>query len=116
MTSSTEHNTTKASELPHTYRTFVAKFPELGQAHETIAKAVDTVGPLDRKVCELIKIGMATGAGLESATKSHVRRALEAGATETEIEQAVLLAMNTCGFPRMVTAWRWARQQIERND
>ena len=24
------------------------------------------------------------------------------------------LAYNTCGFPRMVMAWQWARQQIER--
>jgi alkylhydroperoxidase/carboxymuconolactone decarboxylase family protein YurZ len=39
---------------------------------------------------------------------------MQHGATETEIEQAVLLAYNTCGWPRMVMAWRWAREQIER--
>jgi len=43
-----------------------------------------------------------------------VRKALAAGATVAEIEQAVLLTMNTCGFPRTVAAWQWARMQIER--
>jgi 4-carboxymuconolactone decarboxylase len=101
-------------KLPGTYKEFVTKFPALGAAHEAVGKAVDAVGPLDRKMCELIKIGISIGAGLESATRSHVRRAMEHGATEAEIEQAVLLAFNTCGFPRTVMGWQWARQQIAR--
>jgi 4-carboxymuconolactone decarboxylase len=101
-------------ELPKTFRDFVAKFPALGQAHEQIAKAVEAYGPLDRKTCELIKVGLSVGAALESATKSHVRRAMEHGATHAEIEQAVLLAMNTCGFPRTVMAWQWAQEQFAR--
>jgi 4-carboxymuconolactone decarboxylase len=105
----------ETEKLPNTYKVFTAKFPELGEAHEQIAKAVDHAGPLDRKTCELIKIGLATGAGLESAVRSHVRRALEAGATEQEIEQAILLAMNTLGFPRTVAAWSWAQKQFERD-
>lgn len=104
----------KPGKLPGTYLRFIEKFPELGAAHEQVAKAVDHAGPLDRKTCELIKIGLAVGAGLESAARSHVRRALQSGATEAEIEQAVLLAMNTLGFPRTVAAWSWARQQIDR--
>jgi 4-carboxymuconolactone decarboxylase len=101
-------------KLPSTYKEFVTKFPELGKAHEAIAKAVEGYGPLDAKTCELIKIGISIGAGLETATRSHVRRALQHGATEAEIEQAILLVMNTCGFPRMVMGWQWARQQIAR--
>src|SRR5687768_5865428 len=101
-------------DLPKTFKEFVGKFPAIGAAHENAAKAVDGYGPLDRKTCELIKIGLSVGAGLETATRSHVRRAMQHGATEAEIEQAILLAYNTCGFPRMVMAWQWARQQIER--
>jgi alkylhydroperoxidase/carboxymuconolactone decarboxylase family protein YurZ len=41
---------------------------------------------------------------------------LEHGATILEIEQAVLLGMSTCGFPRTVAAWSWAWEQIERED
>ena len=55
------------------------------------------------------------GSGLESAVRSHVRRASEAGATEQEIEQALMLGMNTLGFPRTVAAWSWARVQFERD-
>ena len=102
------------NKLPGTYKDFITKFPALGEAHEAVAKVVDAVGPLDAKTCALIKIGICIGAGLESATRSHVRRALQHGATETELEQAVLLAMNTCGFPRTVQGWMWVRQQIER--
>ena len=101
-------------KLPGTYKEFVARFSELGKAHEDIAKAVERYGPLDRKACELIKIGISIGAGLETATRSHVRRAMQHGATEAEIEQAVLLAYNTVGFPRMVMGWQWARQQMAR--
>ena len=98
---------------PQTFKQFISKFPELGEAHEQVAKAVDRAGPLDAKTCFLIKMGICVGAGLESAFRSHVRRALQHGATTDEIEQALLLAMNTVGFPRTVTAWRWAWQQIE---
>jgi 4-carboxymuconolactone decarboxylase len=102
-------------KAPATFKAFIAKYPELGSAHETIGRAVDEAGPLDAKTCALIKIGICMGAGLESALRSHVRRATHFGATPDEIEQAVLLAMNTVGFPRTVAGWQWAHQQFERD-
>ena len=101
-------------KLPGVFKQFVGKYPDLGQAHAEIGKAVESYGPLDRKTLELIKIGISVGAGLETATRSHVRQALQHGASDVEIEQAVLLAYNTIGWPRMIAAWTWARQQIER--
>jgi alkylhydroperoxidase/carboxymuconolactone decarboxylase family protein YurZ len=92
----------------------VKRFPALGRAHESIAKAVEEAGPLDAKTLALVKIGICVGAGLESALRSHVRRAMQHGATAAEVEQAILLGMNTVGFPRTVAAWSWATQQIER--
>ena len=100
--------------IPGTFKRFVAKYPALGAAHEQVAQAALAAGPLNKKQCELIKIGISLGAGLESAVKSHTRRALDAGASREEIEQAILLAMNTVGFPRMVAAWSWAQEQFER--
>ena len=50
---------------------------------------MDGVGPLDAKAKALVKIGICVGAGLESALRSHVRRAGEAGASREEIEQAI---------------------------
>lgn len=101
-------------KAPKTYKDFIAKFPALGDAHEAVGATVREIGPLDDKTCALIKIGISLGAGLDSAVRAHVRRALFHGASEAEIEQAVLLGMNTCGFPRTVAAWQSARVQIER--
>jgi len=103
-----------AGKLPGTFKAFVHRFPELGAAHERIARACDAAGPLDAKTCALVKIGICIGAGLESALRSHVRRAMQHGATREEIEQAIIQAMNTVGFPRTVAAWQWALVQIER--
>jgi alkylhydroperoxidase/carboxymuconolactone decarboxylase family protein YurZ len=102
------------SRTPGTYQAFIAKYPELGRAHEGIAEAVAAAGPLDAKTLALIKVGICVGAGLESALRSHVRRALQHGAEPGEIEQAILLGMNTVGFPRTVAAWSWAQEQFRR--
>lgn len=106
---------TGKKNVPATFKDFITKYPALGRAHEEVARAVDEAGPLDPKTLALIKIGICIGAGLESALRSHVRRALQHGATQEEVEQAILLAMNTVGFPRTVAAWSWAHQQFERD-
>ena len=103
-------------KLPGTYKQFVERFPELGAAHDSVARAVKHAGGLNRRQCELIKIGICVGAGLESALRSHVRRALQEGAAKADIEQAILLGMNTVGFPRTVASWSWARVQFEREE
>jgi alkylhydroperoxidase/carboxymuconolactone decarboxylase family protein YurZ len=103
-----------AKALPGVFKDFVRAYPELAQSHERVAKAVERAGPLDAKTLALIKIGICVGAGLESALRSHVRRALNLGATTREIEQAILLGMNTVGFPRTVASWSWAHEQFRR--
>jgi len=102
-------------KLPGTFKQFCEKFPALAGAHDAMTEAALASGPLDERTASLIRIGISLGAGLESAVKSHVRRASEAGATPAEIEQAILLAMTTVGFPRTVAAWSWAQQQFERD-
>lgn len=102
-------------EPPKTFRDFIARFPALGEAHQRVGREVESLGPLDAKGCALVKVGICLGAGLESALRSHVRRAAQAGATREEIEQAILLGMNTVGFPRTVAAWSWANQQFQRD-
>ena len=105
----------QSNRLPGRYKQFIAEYPALDDAHEAIARAVAEAGPLDARTCELVKIGLSVGAGLESALRAHVRKAMQAGATRREIEQAILLAMNTLGFPRTVAAWSWAQIQFERD-
>lgn len=109
-----DKNNAAGSKLPGTYKEFVQRYPALERAHESVAKTVENAGPLDAKTLALIKIGICIGAGLESALRSHVRRAMQHGATAAEVEQAILLGMNTVGFPKTVAAWSWASEQFRR--
>lgn len=115
MSESASDNLKKNPKVPGTFKQFITRFPELGDAHENIAKAAEAAGPLDRKMCLLVKVGICVGAGLESALKANIRKAIQAGATEAQVEQVIVQAMNTVGFPSTVAAWSWARQQFERN-
>jgi len=104
---------------PKAFKTFVAKHPKLGQAHELMAEGALEgaleAGPLDAKTCELIKIGICVGSGLESGLRAHVRKACALGASREEVEQAIVQAMSTCGLPRTVTALSWAQIQFDRD-
>lgn len=106
----------RESQLPTTFERFTERFPAVAKAHASMGKATTDLGPLDRRTCELVKIGVAAGAGLESATKSHARRALDAGASRAEVEQAVLQGMNTIGFPATIRAWVWASEQLDQEE
>lgn len=103
-----------ASKLPHTFQEIMKRYPDIVAAHDAMSDAVNRTGPLDEKTCALVKIGLSVGAGIESAVRSHVRRALQAGATQQEIEQAIFQGMTTIGFPKTVAAWSWAQIQFER--
>lgn len=105
-----------SGRLPKTFKAFIQKYPVLGESHQRVGREVESLGPMDAKQCALVKIGISLGAGLESAVRSHVRRAQQAGATKEEVEQAILLGMNTVGFPRTVAAWSWAQEQFARDD
>jgi alkylhydroperoxidase/carboxymuconolactone decarboxylase family protein YurZ len=102
------HLRAEAGNIPKTYHRFAARFPGLADAHSQMKEASEQAGPLDAKTCELIRMGIALGADRESSFHSHVRRAIEHGATRLEVEQAIVLAMTTCGFSRAVAGWKWA--------
>jgi alkylhydroperoxidase/carboxymuconolactone decarboxylase family protein YurZ len=100
-------------KLPSAYRRFADAQPRIMKAYEELSSATLADGPLDRKHAELVKVGITIGAGLEGATHSHVRRALEAGATPEEIRHAIRLALTTVGFPSMMAALGWANDVID---
>lgn len=100
------------SQLPETYRQFLQDHDTLGAAYERLGEAAASAGPLDQKCRELIKLGMAAALRAETAVHSHVRRALEAGASAEEVEHTILLGVTTMGFPTMMTALSWARAAL----
>jgi len=102
-----------SNDIPKTFVRFTDRFPDLASAHSQVGSALDDAGPLDEKSRALVKLGICAGAGLQSALKSHVRRGIENGLTREEIEHAVVLGMNSVGFPATVAAWQWAQQALD---
>jgi 4-carboxymuconolactone decarboxylase len=101
------------SDLPRPYEQFTRDHPELAHAYENLGEIAAGSGPLDLRTRELIKLGMAAANGSVSAVQSHVHRALNAGVSPDEIEHAILLGVNTLGFPAMMAAFTWAKAAIQ---
>jgi 4-carboxymuconolactone decarboxylase len=97
------------SELPTPYQNFAEEHLDVLRAFESLGEAAAQEGPLDRKMRELIKLGMAAATRSESAVHSHTHRALEAGALPEEIEHAIIVGVTTIGFPNMMAALTWAK-------
>ena len=100
--------------LPKWFRNFRKRYPQIGTASDALGEAVTAAGPLDEKTRELVKLGIALGAGLEGAVHSHVRRAKIAGASKDEIRHAALLAISTVGFPTAMAGLTWVEDVLAR--
>ncbi len=99
-------------KLPKRYTEFLKNYPDVGAAYTALGEAVANAGPLDAKTRELVKIGVSVGARMESAVRSHTRRALEAGATPEEVRHAALQATTTVGFPNMMAGLNWVDEVL----
>lgn len=101
-----------SSTPPQVYRDVLAAYPAVGDAYEALGGACHEAGPLDAKTRELVKLGLAIGAGLESAVHAHARVALEFGASAEEVRHVAVLATTTLGFPTMVRSLRWVNDEL----
>jgi alkylhydroperoxidase/carboxymuconolactone decarboxylase family protein YurZ len=101
----------KSPKPPQAYQDFVARFPKLGDAWESIA-AAGADGPLDQRSARLIKLGISIGAMRQGAIHSGVRKALALGISAAEIEQVVALAAGTLGMPSTVAVYSWVRELL----
>lgn len=91
--------------LSETHGKFVKSLEELG-------KAVREEGPLDEKTSHLIQLAAAAAIGSEGSVHSHVKRAVNAGATPEEIRHALILLTSTIGFPRVSAALSWVEDLL----
>jgi alkylhydroperoxidase/carboxymuconolactone decarboxylase family protein YurZ len=87
------------SKVPSFYAAFRERHPDVVKAYEALGDAARAAGPLPPAQAELVKLALAAGARLEGGVHSHVRRALEAGATPDQCRHVALLAITTLGFP-----------------
>ncbi|GAB4373382.1 MAG: carboxymuconolactone decarboxylase family protein [Calditrichia bacterium] len=104
----------KTSEYPQHYQSIKKRFPALIEAVERLGKTLGESGPLDEKTAHLIQLAAAAAIHSQGSVHSHVRRALEAGAQESEIYHALILLTSTIGFPRTAAAISWADDVIQK--
>ena len=101
------------SKLPEHYRSVRKRYPNVCAALEGVGAAVREAGPLDIKTGHLIQLAGGAGIRSEGSVHSHVRRAIEAGATPEEIRHAVVLLTSTIGYPAVAAALSWADDVLE---
>ncbi len=56
-------------------------------------------------MCWLIKVAISGASRHQLALETHIIKAREAGATDEEIEHALLLLIQTAGFPTFMEAY-----------
>lgn len=101
------------SKVPKHFTQFLERWPGVGNAYNALGDMVAESGSLDAKTRSLIKLGFSVGCRLESAVKSHARKAREAGASHEEIIHAVMMGMTTVGFPTTMAGLKWVESALE---
>ncbi len=97
-----------ARKPPKFYLQLRNEYPVFFDAWDGVGTAVRGAGPIDNKTAHLLQLAASASIRSEGAVHSHVRRAIEAGATKAEIRQAVMLIAPTIGFPNVIAALSWA--------
>ena len=97
---------------PNAYRRLKLQHADYIEAVEALGSAVRQAGPLEEKITQLVQLSAAAAIRSEGAVHSHVRRALEIGATADEIHHALISITSTIGFPNVRAALCWADDVI----
>jgi 4-carboxymuconolactone decarboxylase len=96
-----------------TFQWLISKVGKVLQPHQELGKALREAGPIDEKTAHLIQLAAATAVRSEGSVHSHVKRALQAGATADEIYHSIILLTSTTGFPTVAASLSWAKDVIE---
>lgn len=82
------------------------EFPEIYAGHEALGKEIhENSGPLNEKSRWLIKIAVSAACNHKRALETHIRKAKAAGVTDEEVTHALLLVIQTAGFPTFMKAY-----------
>jgi len=94
-------------DLHEIFTKFKKDFPQIYEGHESLGRNIhEQAGPLPAKVRWLIKVAISGASGHRIALETHIGKAREAGATEEEITHALLLIIQTTGFPTFMEAFQ----------
>lgn len=100
--------------IPQRYKQMHADYPDLMQSYESFGKAAKQAGPLSQREVALVKLAISLGAGLEGASHSHCRKALEAGCCADDLRHVAVVSAPTIGFPTMMRAKSWVEDVIDK--
>jgi alkylhydroperoxidase/carboxymuconolactone decarboxylase family protein YurZ len=93
-------------DLHAIFTRFKEDFPEVHRAEAALGEEIHLrSGPIPEKYRWLIKVAISGGMRLSRALETHIQKAREAGASEEEIRQVLLLLVPTCGFPVCMEAY-----------
>jgi 4-carboxymuconolactone decarboxylase len=99
--------------LPDHYKNLHKHYGKVMDALSSLGEELRRQGPIDERHGHLIQLAAAVGIRSEGAVHSHVRRALDAGATPEEIRHAVILLTSTVGFPTVSAAFSWVEDVLQ---
>jgi len=86
---------------------FKKDFPKIYAAYEALGQEIhERSGPLDERVRWLLKIAVSAASGHTVALETHIKKGKEAGLNDGEIMHALLMLIQTVGFPRFMGAYR----------
>ena len=94
--------TEKLEEIKHLIGDLQKEAPEAIKAFHEFMGAVEKPGAMDAKSKELVNVGLAVAAQCEWCIALHVKGALDAGATRTEIIDAGMQAVLMHGGPALM--------------
>ncbi len=93
-------------EIHKIFKKFKKEFPALYKGHEALGKLIHgQSGPLPEKTRWLIKIAVSGASGHALSLETHILKGKESGLTNAEIKHALLLLIQTTGFPTFMEAY-----------
>ena len=101
-------------KVPKMFVNIGKRYEKLADAVENLGRTAREMGPVDEKTSHLIQLAAAATIRSEGSVHSHVRRAMQAGATEDEIYHALILLTSTIGFPAVAASISWADDVIRK--
>ena len=101
------------TQYSENYKWLLQKFSTIMEKHQDLGKAIREAGPIEGKNSQLIQLSAAAALRSEGSVHSHVKRALDAGASADEIYHTIILLTSTIGFPAVAAALSWAKDIIE---
>jgi alkylhydroperoxidase/carboxymuconolactone decarboxylase family protein YurZ len=101
------------AEYPKNFLKLKEQYPELVRAYESAGELGRRAGPLDSKFTHLAQMAACVALRSEGGVHSHTRRALEAGATPSELYHILIVLISTTGFPAAAAAFSWVNDVIQ---